>query len=103
MCRGCVSDARPLPVDEGVRTKREFCSRHLSQRLEMFYDIEIENTFGSGYGNVRYCGVLECDFVKPDLRHTRFDGERDYLIYMTAARQKAFSIKFVRHFVGDGK
>lgn len=73
------------------------------QRLEEFYDIELESTFGSGYGNVRYCPVLYCDFVKPVLKHTQFSGERDYLIYMTAARLKAVLKKFVAHFIGDGK
>lgn len=104
MRRGRVSDVRPLVADRGARAKGEFCSRHSSQRLESFYDPEIDNAFGTGL--ICFCPVLGCDFVLPkalSLESGPLDVKKNELLLMTVARQKAFSIKFVRHFVGDGK
>ncbi|MBI2639458.1 MAG: hypothetical protein HYW90_01005 [Candidatus Sungbacteria bacterium] len=84
---------------------RGHCGRHSNpQPLERVYDEELDNNFGCG--ELNYCPVLGCDFVIPKalgLEPGPLDAKKYHLLLMTAARQKAFFIKFVRHFVGDGK
>ena len=83
----------------------DVCPRHKTSELQKIEDDDL-NAFLHTSVRIFYCLLLECDYVEV-LSTARevgpFATGVEKLTVITAARQKVFLKKFVKHFVGNGK
>lgn len=81
----------------------ERCSRHETCELVPLAGNELERDFGAT--NIRYCPLLECQFIK--FRHRPpchcVSPEHSELLAKVAVGQAVFFHKLIRRLVDDGK